>query len=328
MILNNLKKIARKSLDKVIYQKAFYQEKIFDNRILMYHGVDSKNDLQFNFRHVGKKEFEKQIRIIKKAGDCIDVENYFEAHQDGIAGHNKIAITFDDGYRNNLSFALSILEKYECHATIYITSINLLDQEYLWSDMLDLMVPYLPKHFDFKGETFIYQSGRAYRPFESLKGLNLHDFIKSITFQEKKKFFEQFDNIVQSIKSNHSLIDYWKLLSEEEIKTLSKSKYVSIGSHCLSHDNLTILSDEKINEELSLSKAYLENLIQEEVKSIAYPDGAYTRDILKIAEKSGYKTQLAVNYRFEEDENDSRILSRLGVYGYQSLNEQLNTFFH
>ena len=43
-----------------------------------------------------------------------------------------IAITFDDGYKDNLVYALPILEKFEIPATIYITTKFLSENTEMW----------------------------------------------------------------------------------------------------------------------------------------------------------------------------------------------------
>ena len=63
-------------------------------------------------------------------------------------------------------------------------------------------------------------------------------------------------------------------------------------------------------EELVISKKMLEQAIGKEVNMFAYPDGSYNSEVMQIAEEAGYKYQLAVNYRSNEDKKDKRILNR------------------
>ena len=76
-----------------------------------------------------------------------------------------------------------------------------------------------------------------------------------------------------------------KYVNEEQIKELSDSGLVSIGSHTVSHNALASLNSEQIETELKNSKEYLENLLGKEIKTISYPTGSYNSTVLRTAEK-------------------------------------------
>ena len=103
-------------------------------------------------------------------------------------------------------------------------------------------------------------------------------------------------------------------MSDEQIKIISKSRYVKIGSHGYWHNNLSSLPYQKACEDVLNSKNYLENLTQYTIDSIAYPDGSYTREVSKYANDIGFNYQCAVDYKFKEDKNTPYIIDRLGLY--------------
>ena len=160
------------------------------------------------------------------------------------------------------------------------------------------------------------------------KNINLKSWLEEQTdlskFNEVKKLFEtelgfcyeSFDPI------------YWRLLNDEQIRELSNSDLVEIGSHCISHLPLTNLTVNQIEKELSESKCILESIIGKPIRSIAYPIGMYNAGILDMAEKIGYQHQLAVNYKLQEDFSDKRVLSRIGVYSDYSVEEQIRYFIN
>ena len=57
----------------------------------------------------------------------------------------------------------------------------------------------------------------------------------------------------------------------------------------------------------------LEEVIQKEVYSIAFPDGSYNDEVKRVCMESGYKNLLAVDYKCASDVNDKSILLRGGV---------------
>lgn len=89
-------------------------------RILMYHMVcEHINGAKFNKLRVKPAEFAKQIAWLKaEAFHFVTMQEL----QDNWGKHPEktVAVTFDDGYLDNLENAYPILEKYQAKATIYV----------------------------------------------------------------------------------------------------------------------------------------------------------------------------------------------------------------
>lgn len=89
-------------------------------RVLMYHMVREHIDgAKFNKLRVKPAEFEKQVAWMKAEGF------HFVTMQELVENWGKhpektVAITFDDGYLDNLENAYPVLEKYQAKATIYV----------------------------------------------------------------------------------------------------------------------------------------------------------------------------------------------------------------
>ncbi|MEW6412848.1 MAG: polysaccharide deacetylase family protein [Candidatus Zixiibacteriota bacterium] len=91
---------------------------------------------------------------------------------------------------------------------------------------------------------------------------------------------------------------------------------VTFGSHGHSHRPLTSLTDAKLKEELSSSKAVLEDALQVAVESISYPFGRFNRRVIDTACESGYNSGYTMNF---PTENDSQMAEgRFAVYFYDT----------
>nr|WP_130804395.1 polysaccharide deacetylase family protein [Acinetobacter ihumii] len=89
-------------------------------RVLMYHMVREHIDgAKFNKLRVKPAEFDKQVAWMKEQGfhfvTMQELQQNWGKHPD-----KTVAITFDDGYLDNLEHAFPILEKYQAKATIYV----------------------------------------------------------------------------------------------------------------------------------------------------------------------------------------------------------------
>lgn len=75
-----------------------------------------------------------------------------------------------------------------------------------------------------------------------------------------------------------------EMLSWQEIK-LMQAANISIGSHTLTHPNLTKLSKEEQRAEIYESKIMIEDILGTEVNSFAYPYGIYDKTSLELVQE-------------------------------------------
>jgi peptidoglycan/xylan/chitin deacetylase (PgdA/CDA1 family) len=89
--------------------------------ILTYHRVDKvANDP--HLLCVSPDNFENHLRFLKENYEVIPLpELLLRLRNKGLTGQEAV-VTFDDGYRDNYTNALPLLEKYNCPATIFVTT--------------------------------------------------------------------------------------------------------------------------------------------------------------------------------------------------------------
>lgn len=89
-------------------------------RVLMYHMVrEHIEGAKFNKLRVKPAEFEKQVAWMKAQGFHFVTMQELQQNW-GKHPEKTVAITFDDGYLDNLENAYPVLEKYQAKATIYV----------------------------------------------------------------------------------------------------------------------------------------------------------------------------------------------------------------
>ena len=291
-----------------------------EHTILMYHGVDFSGNTKFNSRHTSQDDFRKHVHFLKKYCHIISLKDFFEKRF--ISGKPNIALTFDDGYRNNFQYAMPILEEAKVNGTFYITGLNQGANDILWADYLNIASTLTLQDIRIDGEDFRQNNGK-YVSRET--GKSLYTIIKNekadtdFKLQMMESFVDLYD-----FRADIEYDDYWKLMTGEQIQVCGASEYIEIGSHGFLHNNLGTITESLATKEMSDSKIYLENLIQKDIDSIGYPDGSYSRATLDSAEVLGYKYQTAAEgFRFLEDEFDSRIRDRKGIYTCDSSANQL-----
>ncbi len=89
-------------------------------RILMYHMIrEQVSGAKFNALRVSPAMFEQQLRFLNDNGWHFFTMSELIKQKNNLP-YKSVALTFDDGYEDNLVHALPILKKYHAKATIYL----------------------------------------------------------------------------------------------------------------------------------------------------------------------------------------------------------------
>ena len=109
--------------------------------IYLFHGVVSENKAKvrnYNNKHILSAEFESLLIELKRIGNPISLDSLIHYHQGAKKlPPNSFSITFDDGFENNFSLAVPILEKLKIPATFYVST-NLIEKNLMsWIDQIE-----------------------------------------------------------------------------------------------------------------------------------------------------------------------------------------------
>jgi peptidoglycan/xylan/chitin deacetylase (PgdA/CDA1 family) len=107
-------------------------------------------------------------------------------------------------------------------------------------------------------------------------------------------------------------------LGVEQLKEMIGQGW-EIGSHSLSHPDLTTLSGERLREELLNSKMLLEAELGIEVQSFAYPFGSFTPEMVKKVIGYGYTNAMGLGTLSAHSQGNLFYLSRHAVNGRAGL---------
>lgn len=317
MELKNLYKKVGVKVNDFLYSNGLRPLSIHkeDSRVLVYHGVTKNAKTDINARFISTSVFENQLRFFKDHFTLCTLEELISAPSK--SRKMRLSLTFDDGYLNNLDEVIPLLEKYQIPATFFITTIRLSEFNYLWADLLDLHRYTGPDSFQFMGKEF-FKKGNEYVS----KAGSLKQLLKASAWELKKSLSKQIISENNFIADN-KYAPYCQLMNEAQLQQLSRSTYATIGSHGVYHNCLTSIDLKAAEWELIESKKYLENITQKEVSFMAYPDGAYNKELVNLCDRAGYKHQSIVDYADPNDSKDPRLVPRFGINPYIGLKYQM-----
>ena len=103
-----------------------------------------------------------------------------------------------------------------------------------------------------------------------------------------------------------------RLMDAERIRLLRREGIV-FGSHGVSHARLSSIDPMKMEREISISKATLEDLIQEEISHFCYPYGDHNQLVADAVERAGYVSAVTCVRGAARGSSDPFILPRKAV---------------
>lgn len=274
-------------------------------RILIYHGIDLSGQTEINSRFISVAEFEKHLNWLKNSCEVVSLEDYFKGvrHPDKLT----VAITFDDGYKNNFTLALPLLQQYQLPATFFVTTSPLEGLNILWPDLLDMAGFYLNVELVYKDEKFKYSRHKGY--ISITNGSNLKSLLMKADLNSIRTFIRNHHFLLKEIQSEDCKL-YWELMNEDELNAASKSPYITLGSHSVVHSSMTKITSAEAREELVNSRAKLMGISGLPVTSFAFPFGDYTPELVEMAISVGYEQVACVDYRFDSQSN---LYDRFGI---------------
>ena len=108
-------------------------------------------------------------------------------------------------------------------------------------------------------------------------------------------------------------------LAPAELRELAALPGVTIGSHGATHARLTDLDDRALRDELTTSKALLEEITGRSVTSLSYPHGAVDRRVRDAAAAAGYTVGATSRFDVNDATRDPLLLCRSDILGIDSV---------
>ena len=287
-------------------------QKKFCNKglILMYHRIGEEDIDPWSLR-VTPEHFAEHLEVLNEHTKPMSLKELARGHREGNMRDRAVAITFDDGYANNLHQAKPILEKYQIPATVFVTTEYISNPREFWWDELEriiLQTEQLPQTLSLtidgqkqqwdlttcanygKSEAW---SNRHLPAWDSKSGSRLRFYyelwakLQPLTPAQRQPLLEQIkawaNDRFPAPRLSH------RPLTVAELREAERGGTIELGGHTVSHPLLSEQSVEVQQQEIEQGKLDLEKLLKHPITAFAYPFGAYREETSSLVEKAGFE---------------------------------------
>ncbi len=262
--------------------------------ILLFHGVVPDNVRyevrNYNRKHIPVSYFADFLQARGSRGAPVSMDQVLNAaDRDVDLPPGAFAVTFDDGFENNVSVAAPVLREMNIPATFYVTSNFVENNTMSWIDRIEwafegtervkLLLPWAKK------------SVSAASPEEKIPLLD------EIRVNAKADPTLKTDDLVTSIfsqlgidevRSSNEPID--KKMTWDQVAAIAAEDLFTIGGHTHTHKVLSYLSEDELAFEIDTSMDLITQAIGRRPVHYAYPEGlayCYSPDVVEALKGRG-----------------------------------------
>jgi len=292
--------------------------------ISMYHYTrDLKHSRYPEIKGLDKPLFREQMEFMKNNFNVVTMEQVIDAVQ-GKAElpERALLLTFDDGYIDNYTFALPVLEEYGLQGSFFIPGktfathrlldVNKIHYILASADIIDLTEDVKKQMDYYRGSEF------DYAPTEEL----FNEYAIANRFDCKETIFvkrmlqtvlpERLRNIISSnlfekhVGVTEETLAYELYMTEEQIRTM-KRHGMFIGIHGYDHYWLGNLEQEQMKLDISKALEVMDEFIDRKQWVMNYPYGNYSQGVLDYIKGQGACVGLTTEVRVAEIGKDNAL---------------------
>ncbi len=281
--------------------------------ILLYHRIAEEHIDPWGLC-VSEQHFAEHLEILHRHFHPISVSALADAVRARRIPNRAVAVTFDDGYRDNLYAATPLLERFEIPATVFVIS-GYIDagKEYWWDELERILLQpgALPAELrlSFNNTEHCWMLGAQATYSQDAYFADRHRRVWEAAHDSRLAFFYEIWQKLQSLPPRQQAealeaIRRWagaptaprsthRPLSADELVRMERGGLVTVGAHTVYHPLLSVLPVAEQKQEIVQSKLQLENILSHPVREFSYPFGAYGEEVVPMVRAAGFSSACA-----------------------------------
>jgi len=261
---------------------------------------------------VSPAAFERHVRYLASHYSVLPLPEVVQRLQDRRPlPSNCVALTFDDGYEDNLAAART-LGLYGLSATFYITAGCMADGEPFWPAEVRALLRAIPgPRLELATPQSNIQIPLAVESDRRAAVRTVSKLFKTHPIPVRERLRDQ----LRAAAGNPPVPS--PMLGWDQIREMARLG-MTIGAHTLTHPNLPNAGLDDATAEITGSKQRLEDVLGAPVTMFSYPNGGaerhYTPELQRVVRTAGYDAATTSRNGFARLQSDPYALERLQVH--------------
>ncbi len=282
--------------------------------VLMYHRIASPACDPWDIA-VSPENFAGHLEVLASLPRMISIGELGESLGGG-AIERSVAVTFDDGYLDNLECAQPLLARHGIPATVFVTTAGLhTGGETMWWDVVGKALLHqkpLPALLElgqgdavrtwhvpeagkdhlarWRAEPYGWREKKRPVPERARTYLDVYGHLAACSAQRRHGQVEQLIAWAHAASIDAGPGRDERTMTADEVQSLANQEGMTIGSHTERHPFLSRVDSKRRWAEIAGSKAALEEVIGEPVEHFSYPNGDLPATGAEEVARAGYRT--------------------------------------
>lgn len=304
--------------------------------VLMYHRIGEAASDPWGLC-VSPKNFAEHLEVLRGQVHPLRVQGLTEAVRSRHLPRKALAITFDDGYVDNLLYARPALEKEDIPATVFVATGYIGGtREYWWDDLERILLQpgQLPETLELRvgdSEERIELGAARTLTEEQVVGSQGWRLPAPPPTPRHALFHRVWQRLYESASADRaetlSALAAWasmtadprpsvRPMTEAEIASLGLDGFIEIGGHSVTHPSLPNCPTATQRDEIFDSRRRLESILNRPVASFAYPHGDHDASTEAYVREAGYSGACTTQPRAVRNRADPYRLPRCVVFNW------------
>lgn len=253
--------------------------------ILLYHGVTRASGRglgNFDGKHVHVDLLRRQLTLLRRSRRIVPLPELIDALRRGSRTEGMVALTFDDGYRNNVEHAAPLLADCGAPATFFLATGFIGESRWAWVDRLEAALDRAPE-----GERALSVLGERVRLTGAARErqsvlMRVKALLKALPWQQAEA---QSREVEAELGTDIGAPDGdYRFMSWEDARELRDAGF-EIGAHTVNHALLSRVPLAEAEREIIDSRSRVLAEIGSCSPAFCYPNGKrrdYTAEVREL----------------------------------------------
>jgi len=278
--------------------------------ILMYHRIAEARHDPWSLC-VAPSNFRAHLDILRRNADVVPLEQFTQRLQTSRGRRPTVAITFDDGYLDNCTSALPLLQEADAAATFFLSTGWIGRRGPFWWDLLSELVlaGTLPRPIELRiGETvFAWSPDRGEVERNSLH-VALWSRLQVAGEDERAAALRELCRISGF---DPAQLGDARPMTPDEVRRVQAAGLVELAAHTVNHRPLSKLPVAEQRREIEGSRRECEELMGRLPTSFAYPYGDFDAGVREVVAQCGFSQACTTHQELAWEGDDPLLLPRV-----------------